>query len=171
MLHLPRKLRYGKFQKLRDGVSWCNSSGCWWGGSIVMIRRCKLYWWHFELIRLRLVRGLGRYRRLSRKLKFRQKTVRRVRYTHFKCPKRSIRVKRFFWYGGFPHLAASAKSRGMRMGKGKGSIRVWYYLVRGGNTLMYVWNVNRASLDYVLRRVVQCLPGCAVIRIRRILYY
>lgn len=88
--------------------------------NIIKLRRhTKISWRNFEALRLKLVRGLARRKYGSKKAFFKQKKTKkksmstRIRYN----PK----IQKHIWYFGFPHLPRILKTKGSRMGKGKGA--------------------------------------------------
>ena len=77
-----------------------------------------------------------------RKMRYRlAKQVVKERTGGFRRCKRRGRLSRFFWFGMFPNMPISGKTRGMRMGKGKGDPRGWCYLGYEGTILIRITGV------------------------------
>jgi large subunit ribosomal protein L16 len=55
---------------------------------------------------------------------------------------RKIKRKGKIWIRIFPYLPITAKSTGVRMGKGKGKISHWGARVRGGEVLFEICGIN-----------------------------
>lgn len=55
---------------------------------------------------------------------------------------RKIKRKGKIWIRIFPYLPITAKSTGVRMGKGKGKISYWGARVRGGEVLFEICGIN-----------------------------
>jgi large subunit ribosomal protein L16 len=55
---------------------------------------------------------------------------------------RKIKRKGKVWIRIFPYLPVTAKSTGVRMGKGKGKISHWGARVRGGEVLFEICGIN-----------------------------
>jgi ribosomal protein L16/L10AE len=157
----PRRSKYGRIQqgRWRAANIWGRERSSY--GCLICLRRVHLYWYHFETLRLQLAWSLGRRRRLSRKARYRakQKQV-STRVDFFRRQRRRGRVVRVFWYTGFPHLVMSGKTRGMRMGKGKGDPRGWRYRCYEGTILLQLTGINSIKLFGILRLLRQRLPGC-----------
>lgn len=161
----PRKWKFRLVQRGISSLNWNNFNSFKWGGTLYMRQRTKLFWYHFEMIRLRLAWDLGRRRQLSRKARYREKLmVKKKAMASFRRAKRN-RATRLFWYAGFPHTVYSAKARGARMGGGKADPRSWCYLAYEGTPILRVCVTRPTRLRYVLARIQERLPG------RPIIYY
>jgi len=163
---LPKKPRYREFQKLRHKVNWFNGELGKWLGGIILLTRCKLFWRHFEMIRLRLAWGLGRRRRMSKKERFKKKVVKIQIKKYFKRIKGIKHLKRKFWYTGFPHLLISRRSVGGRMGKGKGNVKTWYFIGYEGHYLLVISGVRPISMLRVLKQITLRLPARSQVVVR-----
>jgi hypothetical protein len=160
MLRRPRKPKFQRVFRCKTLRAWVQARSSDRGGCIQASRCLKLSWKLFELVRLRLAWNLSRRRRGSRKTMFKQRKGRRavVKYVF----KRHAAAKRkAFWYTGFPQLSYTAKAKGIRMGKGKGSVKQWYQLVQPGAVILRLRGLSNLRLHYVLCQLGRRLPGRA----------
>lgn len=116
-------------------------------------------WFAFERLRLRLLWGLGRRRRGSRKYLFKKVKVKKQGRLGLGGRLATSLHSKLFWYGGFPHLSYSAKPRGARMGRGKGQIKCWYFFLRGGQPFVRIRYFNYWKLIYLLHQISMIIPG------------
>ena len=69
-----------------------------------------------------------------------------LKYKHIEAARQAIsrKIKRRgkVWIRIFPYLPITAKPKGTRMGKGKGSVSHWGAKVRGGTTLFEICGVS-----------------------------
>lgn len=75
-----------------------------------------------------------------------------------KCIVRKNKKKIKVWIKIFPCLPITAKSTGVRMGKGKGQFSHWGARVRGGTILFEVCGVNLKTLIKALKSGASKLP-------------
>lgn len=52
------------------------------------------------------------------------------------------------------------KPVGSRMGKGKGSVKNWYFRVKSGWPLFFFYNWHIQQLHFCMRKLKIYLPGC-----------
>jgi large subunit ribosomal protein L16 len=71
---------------------------------------------------------------------------------------RKIKRKGKIWIRIFPYLPITAKSTGIRMGKGKGQISHWGARVRGGTVLFETCGVNFSTVFAALKTGGAKLP-------------
>jgi large subunit ribosomal protein L16 len=71
---------------------------------------------------------------------------------------RKIKRKGKLWIRIFPDLPITAKSTGVRMGKGKGQFSHWGARVRGGTVLFEVCGVNSLTVYSALKTGGAKLP-------------
>jgi large subunit ribosomal protein L16 len=71
---------------------------------------------------------------------------------------RKIKRKGKIWIRIFPYLPITAKSTGIRMGKGKGQISHWGARVRGGTVLFEICGVNFSTVFAALKTGGAKLP-------------
>jgi ribosomal protein L16/L10AE len=159
MLKLPRRLRWRLVQKRRGTEQWRVGLTGDLNWTLVIGRRCKLFWRHFETVRLQLIWGIIRGKRLSRKARFKRKAKVKLSPGKFKRVSRAKRGSRYFWYCGFPHLPLVISKHGRRMGKGKGSLHSWFFCGHAGVVFLQVGGLHMARLRYILFRLSIRLPG------------
>jgi ribosomal protein L16 len=108
IVFIPRKLYYKKFQKSKGYHTKCFKKYLPKIGSFGLKAKCAflLNFKHIEMFRILLVRQLKLY---------------------IKKPKIKINAH--------PILAISKKASGLRMGKGKASIKYWVYFVKQGKII------------------------------------
>lgn len=166
-LRRPRKTRFINFFKCKNMCSWRCQNVMFGEGWLQARYTFKLHWYLFETIRLRLAWSLIKKKRASRKTYYKQKMKKEtVVKGPFKWPRSSSQG--VAWYGGFPHLAYSKKPRGSRMGKGKGSSKHWYYLVKPGACVLRVRTVSTWKLRYNLAQLKRCIPSNLLVHISTI---
>jgi hypothetical protein len=154
----PRKFKFQKVYKYKHLESWPNTNLCLYEAWLQPVAKIKLSWNFFELIRLKLIWGLLKKKKRSRKTQFKQKKLKVKKLDNF-FRKKKLLKHQLFWYHGFPHLSYTAKAKGTRMGKGKGSIKQWYQYVNNGHYFLKLRNSNFFKLNYVLMQLKHCLPG------------
>lgn len=116
-------------------------------------------WYAFERLRLHLLWGLGRRRKSSRKYLFKKSKIKKLEQICLGARLLTGPSTKLFWYKGFPHLSYSSKPRGARMGRGKGQIKGWYYLLRPGQPFVCLRYFNNWKLHYLIQQLNCILPG------------
>jgi hypothetical protein len=154
----PRRFKFQKSYKFKSLHSWSQKSACIWEGWIQPTMTIKISWKIFELIRLRFAWSLTTKRKGSRKLQFRKKNKMQKK-SELIFGKQPLFKHYIFWYHGFPQLPYTTKVRGARMGKGKGAVKQWYQLVKGGNYFIKIRYLNKFKLIYLIKQLSRCLPG------------
>lgn len=85
-----------------------------------------------------------------------------LKFRHIEAARQAItrKIKRRgkVWIRIFPYLPITAKPKGTRMGKGKGSVTHWGARVRGGTTLFEVCGVNKSLFFDALKTGGAKLP-------------
>lgn len=123
-----------------------------------LLRPTKISWRHFETIRLKIVRTLAKKRRSSKKTMFKQAAARQT-----KSRSMSTAVQRTFkptiLYFGFPHQPYSIKTKGSRMGKGKGKCKFWFFLGRPGTRLLSIPSSNCLAFQLIRHKLTALIPA------------
>ena len=122
---------------------------------LVLSKPVKLGWRHFEALRLKLARALSAQRRYSKKSQYKHQVKKRARRS--RGPLKNPPLARV-WYNGFPHHAYWTKSRGSRMGKGKGSLNIWYFKGQPGHVLAGFRHPNSLLERCAAHKACQLLP-------------
>lgn len=76
---------------------------------------------------------------------------------------RTVKKKGKVWIRIFPYVPVTRKSKGSRMGKGKGSVSHWVAKVVGGNVLFEVCGAKRQDLKQALKSASKKLPIKSII--------
>ncbi len=119
----------------------------------------KLSWRHFEALRLKIARALAKQRRGGKKAFFKQKTTRRKIRRRVTLRAHRHLIPKLAWYNGFPHLPYIIKTKGSRMGKGKGNPQFWYYKGYPGQILFLLNLQNPLLAQNLLRKLRAAIPG------------
>lgn len=67
--------------------------------------------------------------------------------------RKSDKTKRRIWFNLFPHLPFSKKPANVRMGKGKGKLKVWFINLKGGSTLVEYQNLRYGRIKYFFNQM------------------
>lgn len=125
MLLQPRKFTYKNRQKLRRAVIPCEHRQVYGSISVALLQ--PVFFSAKRIFRFKLF-----LKRSSRK---------------------SDITRRAFWVNLFPHLPITRKSKGMRMGKGKGKLMAWFTLMRGGKSIVEFKNLRLGRAQYYSNQV------------------
>ena len=125
MLLQPRKFTYKNRQKLRRAVLPCEHKQIYGSVSVALMQ--PVFFSAKRIFRFKLF-----LKRSSRK---------------------SDITRRAFWVNLFPHLPITRKSKGMRMGKGKGKLMAWFTLMRGGKSIVEFKNLRLGRAEYYSKQV------------------
>lgn len=159
MLRRPRRFKYERQYRCRLMRALFLNINTNWTINICTRTNILLDWYAFERIRLHLSWGLGRRRKSSRKYFFKKKKIKKLEYVHLGGRLMTTYSNKLFWYKGFPHLSYTNKPRGARMGRGKGQIKGWYYLLRPGQPFICLRYFNSQKLYYLINQLCFILPG------------
>lgn len=69
-----------------------------------------------------------------------------------RATRRGDKTKRKLWFNLFPHLPLTKKPANVRMGKGKGKLKIWFTNVRGGTVLFEYKNLRYGRSVYFFRQ-------------------
>lgn len=69
-----------------------------------------------------------------------------------KLNKKSDKTKRKLWFRTFPYFPLSKKPQGLRMGKGKGKLQLWYAKIRPGLILIQVKNIRKGRVFFFFKQ-------------------
>jgi large subunit ribosomal protein L16 len=88
-----------------------------------------------------------------------------------KATKRSEKTLRAYWLPLFPTQPITRKSKGSRMGKGKGKRQSWGVVLRGGSTFIEFKNVRRGRSIYYFTQIQKRLRIPTYIVIKGLMAY
>ena len=133
------------------------------GVHFVLLKQTKILWKHFETLRLKLVRVVYARTKLSRKAWFKQKRHKTIKVEYKKPSPSKQKSHNVAWYTGFPHTQYIIKSKGSRMGKGKGRVKHWYFSGMPGHTLVKLYVNNPRVLLLLAHKILRLIPCAAYI--------
>lgn len=120
MLLQPRKFKYKNKQKLRKAVHARTYTQLYGGVALVILQ--PVYFSAKRIFRFKLF-----LKRAARK---------------------SDITRRAFWVSLFPHLPLTKKTKGQRMGKGKGKLSTWFTYLHAGRALIEFKNLRLGRAIY-----------------------
>ena len=88
-----------------------------------------------------------------------------------RATRKSDKTRRRFWFNLFPHLPFSKKPANVRMGKGKGKLKVWFINLRGGSTLIEDKNLRYGRLKYFFEQTSFKMGVCTTENFFQRLYF
>jgi len=157
MLNQPRSTLLNHRFRFSNKKHIFNSSYDNYSLCIKTTKQIKLFWNNFESLRLHLIWILGKKRRYTRKMYYKQIKGHQKKefFTMFKKSKFQMHEFLFF---GFPHLPFTRKAKGSRMGKGKGSSSGYYFNCVAGETLLCVNARNFFMSKKIAKKINFILP-------------
>ncbi len=94
---------------------------------------------------------------LLRAIQLTAKQLSRFKLFLKRAMKKADRTRRFVWFHAFPHLPLTAKSKGTRMGKGKGKLECWFTSIPGGVVLIEFRNLRKGRANFFMIQMTRKL--------------
>ena len=97
--------------------------------------------------------------RLQQPIQLTNKQIFRLNIFLKQSSRKSEKTKRSYWFNIFPHLPLTRKTKGSRMGKGVGKLKLWFTLVPSGKTLVEFKHLRRGRFIYFFNRMNSKIKG------------
>lgn len=137
---------------------------------VIMISR-RMFWYNFESIRRVIIRTVRKKIRKRYKMQKMQKIQKKNRNKTWGIYKRDRRyVKKLLWISGLEWLPLTMKSRGSRMGHGKGRFKIWYIRFCPGVMMLKIQCWKSIILYMILKRVSYYYRVIQFINIKKLIY-
>lgn len=98
------------------------------------------------------------YNKFSSVIMSRGSKKKKIKFSFFRLKKRR-RNRRAYLFLNIKMVPYTRKPVGSRMGKGKGSVKNWFFNIKSGYPLFFFWNWNLFLLHFGIRKLKIFLPG------------
>ena len=126
----------------------------------------RLFWYNFEVIRRLVARAFKKKIKLRYKKKKKKKKIK-----IWKIYVRKKKKKKFLWISGILWVPLNIKSKGSRMGHGKGSLKGWYISFNPGIIVFKLYNFKIILLNIISRQILSYMKVSKIINILQIRNY
>jgi large subunit ribosomal protein L16 len=90
---------------------------------------------------------------INQPLQLTSKQIFRINILLKQSTRKSEKTKRTYWFNVFPHLPLTRKTKGSRMGKGVGKLKLWFTSVSAGKILIEFKNLRQGRFFYFYKRL------------------